>query len=479
MKNDLIVPIILCGGSGTRLWPLSRKSYPKQFLNFNSKNNYSLLQNTVNRVKDKKIFKNPILICNEEHRFIVAEQMRQINIEPAAIILEPFSRNTAPAITLSAFFSIKLEKNSNILILSSDHLINDEKKFIEIINLGSHYSNAGKLVTFGVIPDAPETGYGYIESENTLCNSIPKGENIKRFIEKPNLKDAEKLLKSKSFSWNSGIFLFKAKTFLEEINKFNPSIYICCQKALEDIQFDLDFIRIKKDFYKDCPNISIDYAVMEKTSLGIVFPLDVGWNDIGSWKAVWDTSKKDKEGNVIQGNVIAQEIKNSFLRSDHRLLVVKGMENIMVVETADAILIAKKEDSQDIKNIVELLKEKNFKEAIDHRKVYRPWGHFITIENELGWQIKKIEVKVGESISLQKHHHRSEHWIIIKGTALVEIDDSQKLIFENQSAYIPLGATHRLSNSGDVPLVLIEVQTGEYLSEEDIVRFDDKYGRLE
>ena len=479
MKNNLIVPIILCGGSGTRLWPLSRKSYPKQFLNFNSENNYSLLQNTVKRVKDKKIFKNPILICNEEHRFIVAEQMRQINVKPTAIILEPYSRNTAPAITLSALFSLNLGENSNILILSSDHLINDEQKFIEIINLGSKYSNEGRLVTFGVIPHTPETGYGYIESENILCNSVPKGENIKKFIEKPNLKAAEKLLKRKSFSWNSGIFIFRAKTLLEEINKFNPSIYRCCEKALEEIQFDLDFIRVRGNYYRDCPNISIDFAVMEKTSLGTVLPLDVGWNDIGSWKAVWDTSKKDKQGNVMQGNVVAKEIKNTFLRSEHRLVVVKGVDNLIIIETADAILIAKKEDSQDIKNIVELLKEKNFQEAIEHRKVYRPWGHFISLENELGWQIKKIEVKVGESISLQKHHHRSEHWIIVKGTALVEIDDSKKLIVENQSAYIPLGATHRLSNPGKVPLVLIEVQTGEYLSEDDIVRIDDKYGRIE
>ncbi len=478
MKNELIIPVILCGGTGTRLWPLSRSGYPKQFLSLNSENSLSMLQNTVLRVRDKKIFNDPILICNEEHRFIVAEQMRQIKISPRAIILEPVRRNTAPAITVSTLFANDLEKNPSIVVLSSDHLIKNETKFIKSIKLGAGYLKLGRIVTFGVMPDSPETGYGYIESENFLNNSYPKGEKIKRFVEKPTKEEAEKLFDKKNYSWNSGIFLFKAQTLLEQINIYNDEIYDLCKKSLTAIRSDLNFIRVNKIHYESCPNISIDVAVMEKTSLGTVFPFDVGWSDIGSWTAVWNNSNRDENGNVFDGNILAKEIKNSFLKSEYRLIVGLGINNLVVIETQDAILIADKRYSQEVKNVVELLKERKIKEAIEHKKVYRPWGYYNSIENESGWQIKKIEVKVGESISLQKHFHRSEHWIILKGTAMVEINDKKEILTENQSAYIPLGSIHRLSNPGKVPLVLIEVQTGNYLEEDDIERFEDKYDRL-
>ena len=477
MDKNLIIPIILCGGTGTRLWPLSRSSYPKQFLSLNYENNLSLLQNTVSRVNDKKIFNDPILICNQENRFIVAEQMRQIKINPLAILLEPCRRNTGPAITISTLFAMGLEKDINILILSSDHLINNQSRFIELIKLGSKYSNNHRLVTFGVVPDSPETGYGYIESVNKLNNLVPKGESIKRFVEKPNLEDAKKFLLNKSYTWNSGIFLFNGKIFLQEIEKYNPQIVSFCKKSLEDSEIDLDFIRINNS-YRNCSDISVDFAVMEKTSLGTVIPFDVGWSDIGSWNAVWEKSKKDDNGNVISGNVLLKKTKNSFVRSEHRLVATLGIENLVVIETADAVLIASQKKSQEVKNIVELLKEKDFDEATVHKKVYRPWGNYNSIESDSGWQIKNIEVKVGESISLQKHNHRSEHWIIIKGTAMVEINSFKKILSENQSAYIPLGSLHRLSNVGKVPLLLIEVQTGNYLGEDDIIRIEDKYGRL-
>ena len=478
MNRDLIIPVILAGGTGTRLWPLSRDSYPKQFLSLNPENNLSLLQNTLLRVKDKKIFNDPILICNEDHRFIIAEQMRQIGIKPNAIILEPYRRNTAPAITLSSLFCLGLGKNTTIIVLSSDHLIKNESKFIELIKLGSEYSKKGRLVTFGVNPDSPETGYGYIESEKILNDSSPKGENIKSFIEKPTLEEAKIMLEKKNYSWNSGIFLFKAETLLKEISKYNPEIIKCCKKSLKESNSDLDFIRVSKIPYKNCPNIAIDCAVMEKTSLGTVLPFDVGWSDIGSWTAVWHTSEKDKKGNVIKGNVLAKEIKDSFLRSETRLVVGLGFSDLIVIETADAVLVANKNYSQEVKKLVELLNEKKYKEGIENKKVYRPWGHYDLIENQLGWQIKKIEVNTGESISLQRHNHRSEHWIILKGTAMVEVDDLKKILTKNQSAYIPLGSKHRLSNPGNETLVLIEVQTGNYLGEDDIERFEDKYSRL-
>ena len=476
MTIDSIVPIILCGGTGSRLWPLSRKSYPKQFLSINPEENKSLLQKTQQRIQEVNEIKSPILVCNEDHRFIVAEQMREINIKPLSIILEPFGRNTAPAIAISAIKSLQFEDDPILLVLSSDHQIENINKFVEVVNSSIKYAKAGKIVTFGIVPNSPNTGYGYIEGEEDYQDLVAT--NIKSFIEKPNKKKAKELISMKRFTWNSGMFLFKASTILNELNKFHPDIVINCRESLDNKLLDLDFERIKSDSFSKCPDISIDIAVMEKTNLGTVIPLDVGWNDIGSWGSVWEISKKDVEGNVVQGNILSKKNKNCLLRGENRLIVGIGLENLIVIETSDAILVANKESSQDIKNIVEELKMKGIKEGIEHKKIFRPWGNYSSLLEDQRWQVKLIYVKPGEQLSLQMHHHRSEHWVVVSGTAKVEIDNDQMMLSENQSAYIPLGSTHRLSNPGKIPLYLIEVQSGSYIGEDDIERFEDNYGRI-
>ncbi|MBK16603.1 MAG: mannose-1-phosphate guanylyltransferase/mannose-6-phosphate isomerase [Prochlorococcus sp. SP3034] len=477
MSLNSIIPVILCGGSGTRLWPLSRKSFPKQFLSINSKSNRSLLQETQERIKTLNNIKKPIIICNEEHRFIVAEQMREIDIKPNTIFLEPFGRNTAAAITLAGLKSLELEDDPNLLILSSDHKIEDVEKFIEVINSGLIYSSKGKLVTFGIIPSLPETGYGYIKSKEPLIEGSGKGSDIEKFIEKPNLDLANKLISDKRYTWNSGMFLFKAKTILKEIDRFSPDILKFCKESMEDNLVDLDFQRLKKNAFYNCPDISIDIAVMEKTKIGIVLPLKAGWTDIGSWNSVWRISKKNADGNVIEGNILAKETKDCYLRSEKRLIAAIGIKDLIIVETSDAILVADKNQSQEVKNIVNLLKEKNIPEGLEHKKIYRPWGFYESIVDDSRWQVKLINVKPGEKLSLQRHHHRSEHWIVVSGTAKVEINEKEINLHENQSSYIPIGSKHRLSNPGKIPLKLIEVQSGSYLGEDDIERFEDNYGR--
>ncbi len=479
MNNNIsITPVILCGGSGTRLWPLSRASYPKQFLSLNPNDQKTLLQKTHERISNLPNSKNPILICNEEHRFIVAEQMRSINVEPQAILLEPFGRGTLSAITLAALKSLEEDKNSIILVLSSDHLIENDAIFVKSITKSVTKVLEGRLVTFGVRPTLPSTGYGYIKVNDKDLKRIDEGVNIENFIEKPNFKNANLIYKNPRYFWNSGIFIFKSKIFLKEIKKFEPNALENCSKALSKSIKDLDFDRVNEKYFEKCPNLSIDIAIFEKTKIGMMFPLKVKWDDIGSWDAFWDASKKDKYGNVIKGKVFTKEIKNSLIISENRLLVGMGIENLVIIETADAVLVTNKKNSQDVKNIVEELKKNNFEEAIEHRQMYRPWGHYKTIENEHDWKIKKIEINVGESISLQKHKFRSEHWIIIKGKAILEINNTIKEISENESAYVPLGCSHRLSNAGEQPLVLIEVQTGTYFGEDDIIRLEDKYKRV-
>ena len=478
MSTTSIIPVILCGGTGSRLWPLSRKSYPKQFLSISSVSSQSLLQNTYERIKNLKGLKEPILICNEEHRFIVAEQMREINIKPRSILLEPFGRNTAPAVTLAALISKEFEKDAQLLILSSDHIIEDEKQFLKVINAGIKYANEGRLVTFGVIPDEPSTGYGYIKSAEPLEESEIKGSSIESFIEKPNLITAKELIKDKKYTWNSGMFLFNANVILNEIKNFSPEVLSACKKSLEEKIFDLDFQRIDQDSFNKCPSISIDVAVMEKTKKGTVLPLKANWTDIGSWNAVWKISKKDESNNFIEGSVIAKNSHNCYLRGEKRLIAALGVRNLIVIETSDAILVADKSQSEEVKNIVNYLKERGIREGQEHKKIYRPWGSYESIIEEERWQVKIINVKPGEKLSLQMHHHRSEHWIIVSGTAQVEIDDKEITLHENQSSYIPIGAKHRLSNPGKIPLKLIEVQSGSYLGEDDIYRFEDNYGRI-
>tara|TARA_B100000886_G_scaffold213929_1_gene148310 strand:- start:7032 stop:8480 length:1449 start_codon:yes stop_codon:yes gene_type:complete len=478
MKSNKILPVILCGGSGSRLWPLSRQSFPKQFLNLAFTEGLSLLQRTQKRTRKLKNIQDPILICNEEHRFIVAEQMRQLKVKPKSIILEPFGRNTAPAITVAALKSLEFYEDPNLLILSSDHQIDDEEKFSEVIKKGFEYSNNNCLVTFGIVPTYPEVGYGYIKSEECINKSSTNGLKIDCFIEKPNKSSAEKYVRDNRFTWNSGIFMFKASVILKELKKFSPELVKQCSESLNKKLFDLDFQRLERESFQDCQNISIDVAVMEKTRNAYVLPLDAGWSDVGSWDFVWKKSKNDSNGNVVEGNVISQNTKNSLLSSQSRMIAAIGLENIIVVETSDAILVANKEQCQDVKNIVKILKDKKMPQGVEHQKCYRPWGTYESIVKENNWQVKLIEVMPGEKLSLQKHQYRSEHWVVVSGIAKVEIDGKEMILNENQSSYIPLGCKHRLSNPGQNNLKIIEIQTGSYLGEDDIERFADNYGRI-
>ena len=476
MSNSIIYPVILCGGYGSRLWPLSRESYPKQFLSLNKEEKYSLLQKTLKRISTLKNLKKPILVCNEEHRFIVAEQLRELNIVDFIILLEPVGRNTAPAIILSALKSIEFEDNPTLLVLSSDHEIKNIKQFLKVIDMGLKFSEMKKLVTFGIIPKSPETGYGYIKASKAFGDKI-EGLNIESFIEKPDKNTAQKLVKDNRYTWNSGMFMFKAREIISEINKFCPEILLSCKDAINKSKFDLDFQRLDKDSFERCIDISIDIAVMEKTSRGIVIPLDAGWSDLGSWDVVWETSDKDQDGNYKEGMVVLDNIKNSYFKSDNRLIVGIDLEDLIVIETRDAILISNKKSSQKVKNVVSYLKKNNIPQGKTHKKGFRPWGHYLSVVEGNRWQVKLIMVKPGCKLSLQLHHHRSEHWVIVSGTAKVEVDNKVEFLSENQSVYIPLGSKHRLSNPGKVSLTIIEVQSGSYIGEDDIVRFEDFYGR--
>ena len=478
MSNSFIVPLILCGGSGTRLWPLSRESYPKQFLSIKKEDKFSLLQNTIQRISTLKNIKKPILICNEEHRFIVAEQMRELNINDFIILLEPFGRNTAPAITLSAIKSLEIEEDPTLLVLSSDHDIKNVEKFLAAVEIGLKFAEKKKLVTFGVIPKSPEIGYGYIKATKPFGDKI-EGFPIESFLEKPDFKTAQKLIKDNKYTWNSGMFMFKAREIIKEINKFSPGILTSCKKTIDKSKFDLFFQRLDKVSFEKCESISIDVAVMEKTSRGIVLPLDAGWSDIGSGESVWEASNKDLEGNHTDGKVILENTKNSYIRSENRLIVGLDLNDLIIVETRDAILISNKKSSQKVKNVVQNLKKNKIPEGNTHTKIYRPWGHYLSLVEANRWQVKLISVKPGEKLSLQMHHHRSEHWIVVSGTAKVEVDEKVAVLSENQSVYIPLGSKHRLTNPGKIPLKLIEVQSGSYVGEDDIVRFEDFYGRTD
>ena len=395
MSLNPIIPVILCGGSGTRLWPLSRQSFPKQFLSLTSNDKDSLLQKTIKRISNIKKISSPILICNEEHRFLVAEQMRGININNSSIILEPFGRNTAPAITISALKALENNDDPILLILSSDHEILNNEKFINTLNAGINYAEKEKLVTFGIVPTSPETGYGYIKAAKPLKDNL-QAIDIEEFLEKPDLERAKELIQDKRFTWNSGIFMFKAKTIIKEIEKFSPDIIKYSKESLTQSKKDLDFVRLEKMSFEKCPNISIDCAVMEKTTKGTVLPLNANWNDIGSWQSVWEVSNKDKNGNFTKGKTIIKNTKNCYLSSEARLLVGIGLEDLIVIETNDAILVSNKSESQKVKEIVKILKEKKIPEGIKHSKVYRPWGHYKSIIEEDRWQVKVIEVKSGE-----------------------------------------------------------------------------------
>ncbi len=469
-------PLILSGGSGTRLWPLSRKSFPKQYINFNSSCKYSPLQQTQKRLLGLKNLDDPIIICNEEQRFIAAEQMREIQINPKTIILEPLSRNTAPAIALGALKAIEMGKDPILLILSSDHEIKDSEKFRKVIEASLKDANENNLIIFGIKPTKPETGYGYIETKKVVDCEALKSFPIKSFIEKPNLEKAKVLIKDNKYLWNSGIFLCKATVVISELKKYEPEILNLCKKSLKK-STDIDFQRIENKHFKNCPNISIDYAVMEKTEKAKVMPLNAGWSDFGNWQALWEIEKKDNHGNVLIGDVKAKEVRNCYLNSKNKLLVTIGAENLIVVQTNDATLVCDQKDSHKIKDLVYQLNLDGRIEGESHKKVFRPWGYFNSIEKTNNWQVKEIVVNPNSSLSLQKHNHRSEHWIILKGKADVQINESIIELLPGQSTFIPIGTKHRLSNSNNSPLTLIEVQCGSYLGEDDIYRYEDNYGR--
>jgi mannose-1-phosphate guanylyltransferase len=472
-----LVPVILCGGTGTRLWPLSRATYPKQYWPLAGTGGETLLQQTQQRLEGLPGLASPLLICNEDHRFVVAEQMRQIGVSPAAILLEPLGRNTAPAVAVAALQATAGGQDPLLLVLAADHVIRDAAQFRATVEVGVPAAQAGQLVTFGIVPLGPETGYGYIEASQPLQAELTAPVPICRFVEKPDLATAEQFLTTGRFTWNSGMFLFKASAILAELERLAPEVVSACRSAMEHESPDLDFLRLEREAFTSCPSVALDVAVMEKTDRGAVLPLDAGWSDVGSWSALWETSDQDDDGNVLRGRVISQASRNCYLRSEHRLVVGLGVEDLVVVETDDVVLVAHRDRAQEIKSVVQRLEAAGARESQAHRRIYRPWGSYDGVTEGDRWQVKKIVVKPGASLSLQMHHHRAEHWVVVGGTAVVEKNGVEELVGENQSTYIPLGCRHRLTNPGKIPVELIEVQSGPYLGEDDIVRFEDRYGR--
>ena len=468
-----LYPVILSGGSGTRLWPLSRAALPKQLLPLASE--LTLVQETVLRLDGLADVAAPLIVCNEEHRFLIAEQMREIGIAPLGIYLEPVGRNTAPAAAVAALVLTRRDPDAVMLLLPADHLIRDVSAFHAAIGEGLKAARAGHLVTFGIVPDSPHTGYGYIQRGETLAGTTAR--RVVRFVEKPDLASAETFLASGDYYWNSGMFLFPAQRFLEELRALRPELVSACEAALEHGRRDLDFHRLDRAAFEACPADSIDYAVMEHTSHAAVVPADMGWNDIGAWSALWEVGQKDDHGNVSRGDVYLEGVRDSYVRAESRMIAAIGVRDLIIVETADAVLVAERGRAQDVKKAVEHLKAQNRSEHEFHTRVYRPWGWYEGIDAGERFQVKRIMVKPGEKLSLQMHHHRAEHWIVVSGTALVTRDGKQELLSENQSTYIPLGTQHRLENPGKIPLHMIEVQSGAYLGEDDIVRFEDVYKR--
>nr|WP_320050108.1 mannose-1-phosphate guanylyltransferase/mannose-6-phosphate isomerase [uncultured Desulfuromonas sp.] len=475
----MIIPVLLSGGSGTRLWPLSRSVHPKQFLPLTEEQ--TMLQQTSLRLSGLDQVSAPIVVCNEAHRFMVAEQLRLIEQEPAAIILEPVGRNTAPAVALAALQAIQHDKDATLLVLPADHIITNAAALREAITTLLPYVQLGKMATFGIVPTKPETGYGYIQKGAPLSEQSDGQRTpvftINSFVEKPDAATAQHYLDSGDYYWNSGMFMFPAARYLQELEHHEPAIVRWCQKSLLKAQLDLDFVRIDAESFAHCTNISLDYAVMEKVTDAMMIPLDAGWSDVGSWSSLWETGNKDHENNVVRGDILTCNVTNSYLHSTSRLVGAVGIDSLIVVETSDAVLVAHRDRAQDIKEIVHQLNEQQRPEAQRPPRVSRPWGWYETIDMAERFQVKHITVKPGASLSLQLHHHRAEHWVIVKGTARIIRDHEILTLTENQSTYIPLGTKHRLENPGKIPLELIEIQSGSYLGEDDIVRFDDHYGR--
>lgn len=470
----MLIPLVLSGGSGTRLWPVSRKNLPKQFLVLTGGN--TLFQQTLARAGMLPHAQPPIVIASDDHRFMAAEQILEAGIRGASIILEPLARNTAPAIALGALHAVKQNADAVLLVLPADHLIGDTTAFVEAVQQALPRAIEGWLVTFGIRPDRPETGFGYIRRADQVSDGAYR---VEEFVEKPDLVTAEAYLEDGSYDWNSGMFLFKAARYLEELAEHAPAMLASVTTAYEAAVSDLDFVRIDADLFEKVPDNSIDYAVMEKTRRAVVVPVTCDWSDIGSWDALWSSGDKNSEGNLFEGDTLAIDTKNSLLRShDRHLIATVGIDDLIVVTTPDATLVAHRDAAQHVKKIVEQLKASGRTEHSLHRVVHRPWGSYDSLEARDRFQVKRIVVKPGASLSLQKHHHRAEHWIVVSGTAEVTCDEKVFMLTENQSTYIPLGSIHRLRNPGRVPVELIEVQSGSYLGEDDIVRLDDVYGRV-
>ncbi|MBU2874063.1 mannose-1-phosphate guanylyltransferase/mannose-6-phosphate isomerase [Marinobacter salexigens] len=470
----MIYPVIMAGGTGSRLWPLSRQLNPKQFLKLTD-GPLSMLQSTVARLDGMDIRK-PLLICNEEHRFLAAEQMRQSGLEDSSIILEPCGRNTAPAIALAALRLCESSDSEDplMLVLAADHLIKDVSAFQQGVAKAVPLAQEGKLVTFGIVPHQPETGYGYIHRGAELsadCYSVDG------FVEKPDSQTAKAYLESGEYLWNSGMFMFGAQQYLNELELHRPDILKACRAAMADTHEDLHFIRVNSELFASCPSESVDYAVMEKTDHAAVVSLDAGWSDIGSWSALWEVNDKDAEGNSLSGDVIALQASNTLVRADSRLVATIGVDDLVIIETKDAVLVARKDKVQEVKAVVEQIRNDGRHEHMNHREVYRPWGVYDSIDSGHRYQVKRITVKPGAKLSVQMHHHRAEHWIVVSGTAKVTNGEKTYLVTENQSTYIPIGQVHSLENPGVIDLELIEVQSGSYLGEDDIVRYEDRYGR--
>ena len=467
-----MIPVILSGGSGSRLWPLSRKQFPKQFLALTGE--HTLFQQTLERLVFDGM-QAPIVVCNKDHKFIVNEQLTALNLQTQAILMEPFGRNTAPAVAITAMKLVNEGSDELMLVLPADHVIDDQKALQRALALATVAAERGEMVLFGVPATKPETGYGYIRSSQDAL--LPEGvARVAQFVEKPDEKRATEFVRSGGYFWNSGMFLFKASRFLAELEKFHPAMLAGSRTAWQKARRDSDFTRLDKEAFAAVPSDSIDYAVMEKTADAVVVPLDAGWNDVGSWTALRDVSEQDGDGNAHHGDVIAIDCRNTFAYGE-RLIALVGLDDVIVVETDDAVMVGKSDRMQEIKQVVARIKAEGRPEATWHRKVYRPWGAYDSIDNGARFQVKRITVKPGATLSLQMHHHRAEHWIVVSGTAEVTRGEEVLLLTENQSTYIPLGVTHRLKNPGKLPLELIEVQSGSYLGEDDIVRFEDTYGR--
>jgi mannose-1-phosphate guanylyltransferase/mannose-6-phosphate isomerase len=466
-----VFPVILSGGAGTRLWPLSREMYPKQLLALTSR--YTMLQDTALRLAGIAGARAPIVVCNEAHRFTVAEQLHALDLEPSAILLEPAGRNTAPAVALAALKAQELDADATMVVAPADHVIRDARAFQLAADVAAELAQSGKLVTFGVVAHSPETGYGYIRRGAGQGPAYP----VAQFIEKPPLDVAQQFVASGDYFWNSGMFVFKASRYLRELAAFAPDILEAATAAYRAAKVDLDFVRIDKAAFDACRSESIDYAVMEKTQDAVVLPLDAGWSDVGSWSSLFDALPSDEDGNVLQGDVLVHDTRDCFVHSTSRLVTAVGMDDHIIVETKDAVLVAPKERVQDVKELVAKLKKAGRSEYAWHREVYRPWGSYDSIDDGDRFQVKRLSLKPGGILSLQMHHHRAEHWIVVQGTARVTCGDKTFLLSENESTYVPIGAAHRIENPGKVPLHIVEVRSGTYLGEDDIVRYEDSYGR--